>query len=369
MCGITGAAWTEPDQALAESTLRRMVEVLRHRGPDDDGLYTSELTIRPGYGATPGVALGFRRLSIIDVAGGHQPMPNEDGTVHVVFNGEIYNYRELRRRLEGSGHTFRTQSDTEAIVHLYEDEGPAMLEHLNGMFGLAVWDARRGQLLLARDRLGQKPLVYLLEKGRLSFASELKSLLEVPGVPRELSPQAIDAYLAYQYVPHPQTIFRGIAKLPPAHYALYRDGKLQVQRYWNPDFQAEEDLPAGQYAGKLREVLTSSVALRLQSDVPLGAFLSGGLDSTIVVGLMQELCGEPVRTFSIGFPVPEFDETRYAAAAAERFGTIHEEFRVEPDALDVLPKLVWYYDEPFADSSTIPPGTSPNSPDSTSPWP
>jgi len=354
MCGITGAVWTDPDKAVAPAALARMVEALRHRGPDDEGTYTSELKVTPGYPSTPGVALGFRRLSIIDVAGGHQPMPNEDGSVEVVFNGEIYNFRDLRRRLEGKGHKFRTQSDTEAIVHLYEDEGPEMLGHLNGMFALAVWDAARGQLLLARDRLGQKPLVYREEPGRLLFASELKSLLELEDVPRQVDPHAIDAYLAYQYVPHPQTIFRGIHKLPPGHWAVYRDGKLSVRPYWQPDFQYEQEHPERPWSEQLRELLTSSVELRLQSDVPLGAFLSGGIDSTIVVGLMQKLTREPVRTFSIGFPVPEFDETGYAAMAAEKFGTVHEEFRVEPDALAVLPKLIWHYDEPFADSSAIP---------------
>jgi len=354
MCGITGAVWSEAAKAVGEDTLRRMVDVLRHRGPDEDGTYTSELKVRQGSGTAPGVALGFRRLAIIDVAGGHQPLGNEDGSVWVVFNGEIYNYRDLRRRLEGTGHRFRTNSDTETIVHLYEDEGAEMLSHLNGMFALAVWDARKRQLLLARDRLGQKPLVYRLEPGRLLFASELKSLLEVPDLPRRIDPQAVDAYLTYQYVPHPGTIFQGISKLPPAHYAVYRDGRLEVRSYWEPDFRLEEDRPPGQYAGQLRELLSSSVRLRLQSEVPLGAFLSGGIDSTIIVGLMQRLSRQPVRTFSIGFPVREYDETRYAAIAAAEFGTIHEEFRVEPDAVDVLPKLVWHYDEPFADSSAIP---------------
>ena len=281
-------------------------------------------------------------------------MTNEDGTVHVVFNGEVYNYRELRTRLEVAGHRFRTTSDTEVIVHLYEDEGADTPRHLNGMFAMAVWDARQGQLLLARDRLGQKPLVYRQEPGRLLFASELKSIVEVADVPRRLDPESIDAYLAYQYVPHPRTIFEGIAKLPPGHLAVYREGRLSVRPYWEPDFQYEEREPERPWGEQLRELLTSSVELRLQSDVPLGAFLSGGLDSTIIVGLMQKLTGQPVRTFSIGFPVPEFDETSYAAMAAKKFGTIHEEFRVEPNALEVLPKLVWHYDEPFADSSAIP---------------
>ena len=354
MCGITGAVWTDPARAIDGDTLRRMVHVLRHRGPDDDGVHVEEFHARPGYDAVPGVALGHRRLSIIDVAGGQQPLANEDDSVWVVFNGEIYNYHDLRQRLEGAGHRFRTNSDTEAIVHLYEDEGPKFLEHLNGMFSLAVWDSNRCQLLLARDRLGQKPLVYRLERDRLLFASELKSLLEVADVPRSIDPQAVDEYLTYQYVPHPRTIFRGISKLPPAHYAVYRDGELKIDSYWRPDFNVQENRPAEDYAEELREKLTSSVKLRLQSEVPLGAFLSGGVDSTIIVGLMRKLTGQTVRTFSIGFPVAEYDETRYAQLVARRFGTEHEEFRVEPDALDVLPKLVWHYDEPFADSSAIP---------------
>ena len=354
MCGITGAVWTEPRLALDEPTLRRMTGVLRHRGPDDEGQHLAEFKLRPGYPAVPGVALGHRRLAIIDVAGGQQPMGNEDGSVWVVFNGEIYNYRKLRRRLEGAGHRFRTASDTETIVHLYEDEGPGFLEHLVGMFALAIWDEGRRQLLLARDRLGQKPLVYRQEPGRLLFASELKGLLEVPGVPRRIDPGALDAYLTYQYVPHPQTIFEGIRKLPPASCALYRNGQLEVHRYWQPDFNRQVDRPAAEYAEELRAVLSRSVELRLQSEVPLGAFLSGGVDSTIIVGLMQKLAGEPVRTFSIGFPVPEYDETEYARLAARTLGTVHEEFRVEPDAVAVLPKLVWHYDEPFADSSAVP---------------
>ncbi len=374
MCGITGGVWTRPDRALDAPTLRRMVAALRHRGPDDEGLLLAgpgtEQTPAlvpdpplpkaaapdPRAGAAPGigVALGHRRLAIIDVSGGRQPLANEDGSIWIVFNGEIYNYRALRRRLEGTGHRFRTQSDTEVIVHLYEDHGLGFAEHLNGMFALALWDARQRQLVLARDRLGEKPLVYRVEPGRLLFASELKSLLEIPGVPRAMDPQALDAYLTYQYVPHPLSIFRGFAKLPPGHLAVYRDERLELRPYWQPDFQHEESRPLADYAAELRELLTSAVQLRLESEVPLGAFLSGGTDSTIVVGLMQRLLSEPVRTFSIGFPVPEYDETRYARLAAERFGTDHCEFRVEPDAVRILPRLVWHYDEPFADSSAVP---------------
>ncbi len=364
MCGIAGAAWNESQKTLEPDTLQRMIDVLRHRGPDGEGSYCNDCAVSGGedefsgrkMNQSPGcgVALGHRRLAIIDVAGGQQPLSNEDNTVWIVFNGEVYNFRDLRRRLEAAGHRFRTHSDTETIVHLYEEHGVECFKHLNGMFALAIWDARRRQLILARDRLGKKPLVYRREPGRLLFASELKSLLEVPGVPREIDPQALDEYLTYQYVPHPRTIFRGICKLPPGHYAVYSEGQLDVRPFWTPDFNVEEDRTAGDYAEELRETMTSAVEMRLQSEVPLGAFLSGGVDSTIVVGLMSRLMKEPVRTFSIGFPVGEFDETSYARIAAERFGTIHEEFRVLPDAMDILPRLVWHYDEPMSDSSAVP---------------
>ena len=354
MCGITGAIWTDPAKAIDDVALKRMVEALRHRGPDEAGSHCVPLSPRPGYSLNPGVVLGHRRLSIIDLAGGQQPLSNEDGSVWIVFNGEIYNFPDLRRRLEGSGHVFRTRSDTETIVHLYEDEGPDCLQHLNGMFGLAIWDRNRQQLLIARDRLGQKPVVYRNEPGRFLFASELKSLLEVPGIPRKLDPQSVDLYLTYQYVPHPRTILEGFHKLPPGHYALWRNDELTIRNYWQPDFNLEQRRQPEEDREELRALMTSSVEMRLQSEVPLGAFLSGGVDSTVVVGLMQQLSSQTVKTFSIGFPVAEYDETSYARLVSERFGTEHEEFRVEPDALDILPKLVWHYDEPFADSSAIP---------------
>ncbi len=354
MCGITGGVWTDPSKSLDAPTLARMTGVLAHRGPDGRGEFASGIELQPGRGAVPGVALGHRRLAILDLPGGAQPMSNEEKTVCVVFNGEIYNFKPLRRKLEEAGHRFRSDCDTEVLVHLYEDRGPAMLGELVGMFSFALWDTRNARLLLARDRLGQKPLVYRQEPGRLLFASELKSLLAVPGLPRELDPQALDEYLTYQYVPHPRCIFRGYAKLPPGCYALWEFDRLAVHRYWEPDFKLEAVRPFEQAAAELRALLTESVRLRLQSDVPLGAFLSGGLDSTIIVGLMRELGAAPLRTFSIGFPIAEYDETRYARLAAERFETEHEDFRVEPRAVDILPKLVWHYDEPFADSSAIP---------------
>ncbi|NIL98808.1 MAG: asparagine synthase (glutamine-hydrolyzing), partial [Planctomycetales bacterium] len=271
---------------------------------------------------------------------------------------EIYNYRELRQRLEGNGHTFRTQCDTETLVHLYEDEGTDFVRHLVGMFAIAIWDQSRRRLILVRDRLGQKPLVYQHQPGRLLFASEIKALLQVPDVPRQVAPGAVDAYLTYQYVPQPHTIFEGIAKLPPAHLGIYQDGKFSVRCYWSPDWNQEVTLPAEQYGRQLREQLTQAVQLRMRSDVPLGAFLSGGVDSSLIVGLMQKLSARPVRTFSIGFAQPAYDESPYAREVARFLGTEHQEFHIDNQLVEgklpeLLPRLVWHFDEPFADSSAI----------------
>ncbi len=353
MCGIAGAIWTNPAAEISAEVLARMTEVLAHRGPDDAGTYTSALCTLPA-GRRPGVALGHRRLSIIDVAGGHQPLANEDETIWIVFNGEIYNHRDLRHRLEGSGHQFRTHCDTEAIVHLYEDTGLDFLEHLDGMFALAIWDARRRRLVIARDRIGKKPLYYRAEPERLLFASELKSLLEVPGLERTIDPRALDDYFTLQYVPPPRTILQGFHKLPPARYGVFEDGQFRTASYWHPDFNREVERSLPDAAMELRERLTRAVRTRLEADVPLGAFLSGGVDSSLIVGLMQQLSGERVKTFSIGFPVAAFDESHHARRVAERLGTDHHEFRVEPQAVEVLEKLVWHYDEPFADSSAVP---------------
>src|SRR5262245_25699231 len=354
MCGITGAIWIDPDKGIDADLLQRMTHCLRHRGPDGEGAYFSEFKYRPPYESMPGVALGHRRLSIIDLATGGQPMSNEDGTVWVTFNGQIYNFQDLRHRLEGSGHKFRTDSDTETIIHLYEDEGPDCFSHLNGMFAIGIWDANRRRLVLGRDRLGKKPLFYRHERGRLLFASELKSLLQVPGLPRDIDPAAIDEYLTYQYIPHPNTIFKGFHKLPPGHLAIYEDDKLDVQPYWRPDFTQERRITRRTAIDELRELLTSAVKLRMRSDVPLGAFLSGGVDSSIIVALMQQQSATPVKTFTIGFPVPEYDETKYANLVAQHLKTDHHVLDVKPDALEVLPKLAYHYDEPFADSSAIP---------------
>lgn len=352
MCGIAGVAWTADSAPFDRAVLQRMTDAIAHRGPDDSGIYVSPA------GPGPGAQLGHRRLSIIDLGGGHQPLSNEDGSIWIAFNGEIYNYQELQSALIKRGHTFRTSSDTETIVHLYEQYGPDCVAQLRGMFAFAIWDQKQRTLFLARDRLGKKPLVYRHESHRLLFASELKALLQVPGVPRELNRKAVDDYLTYQYVPHPQSILQGFSKLPPAHWAVYQDGKLRIERYWRPayspapaakEFSSIEDARQG-----LREVLTTAVKLRMRSDVPLGAFLSGGVDSTIIAGLMQSLSSRPVKTFSIGFPVAAFDERDYAREAAKHIGTEHHEQVVEPSALQILPKLIWHYDEPFADSSAIP---------------
>jgi len=364
MCGITGAAWTADQPPLEPAVLERMTTILAHRGPDDCGYYHSQN--QPTGSRSPGAALGHRRLSIIDLDGGHQPLCNEDGSVWIAFNGEIYNYRELQRDLEQRGHRFQTSSDTEVIVHLYEEHGPDCVEHLRGMFAFAIWDDREKQLFLARDRMGQKPLVYRHEPGRLLFASELKSLLQVPGAPRDIDPVSLNEYLTYQYVPAPRCLLAGFQKLPPAHYAIYHNGELTLRRYWRPgydqaeltepglNFQVTGNIPAQRIREQLRETLTEAVRLRMRSDVPLGAFLSGGIDSTIIVGLMQQLSERPVQTFSIGFPVKAFDERTYAREAAEHLGTEHHEQVVTPDAVKILPKLIWHYDEPFSDSSAIP---------------
>ncbi len=363
MCGIAGAAWTADAAPLSPATLERMISAIAHRGPDDSGTYFS--------GEGRGAALGFRRLSIIDLSTGHQPLANEDESVWIVFNGEIYNYRELRADLEARGHRFRTNTDTECIVHLYEDLGPDCVQRLRGMFAFAIWDDRRKRLLLARDRPGKKPLFYRLDRGQLTFASELKSLLLVPNAPRRLNRRAIDSYLCYQYVPYPDCILEGYHKLPPAHVALFENCRLEVRRYWRPPYEsgarfqrAHSDPNSGtlktcpttaaDWQRELRRTLTEAVRLRMRSDVPLGAFLSGGIDSTIITGLMQEQSDRPVHTFSIGFPIKEFDERSYAREAANHLGTEHHELVVTPNALEILPKLIWHYDEPFADSSAIP---------------
>ena len=301
-----------------------------------------------------GVGLGMRRLSIIDLATGHQPIHNEDGSVWIVFNGEIYNYRELRAELEASGHRFYTSTDTETIVHAYEQWGTGAIARLRGMFGLAIWNAHDRSLLVARDRIGIKPMHYAAIGGRFYFGSEIKSLLEAPDLPRDLDLESLDHFLSFLYTPRDRSIFAHVRKLPPGHLLTWQDGRVSIDRYWQ--------LPADEpYRGSeadavndLRAVLADAVRSHLISDVPLGAFLSGGIDSSTVVGLMAEASNGRVKTFSIGFDVPEFDELEHARTVAAHFGTDHHELVVTPDAVDILDRLVWHFDEPFADSSAIP---------------
>jgi asparagine synthase (glutamine-hydrolysing) len=353
VCGITGAIWWEASRSVSEATLSRMTASLQHRGPDASG----QLFINPQMETgQPGVALGHQRLSIIDVSGSVQPLGNEDGSIQIVFNGEIYNYKELRSPLLAAGHKFRTDGDTEVIVHLYEEHGLEFVNHLRGMFALALWDGRQQKMILARDRMGQKPLHYRMEAGRLAFASELKSLLQIPDLPRRLDRVSALRFMTLQYVPHPHSILEGFNKLPPATLAVLENGELKIRPYWCPPY-SDPDLSRSRiddWREELRETLTEAVRLRLRSDVPLGAFLSGGVDSTIISGLMQSLLDRPVKTFSIGFPVAAFDERGFARTAAEFLGTEHHDEVVHPDALETLPQLVWHYDEPFGDSSAIP---------------
>ncbi|MGE3508404.1 MAG: asparagine synthase (glutamine-hydrolyzing) [Vicinamibacterales bacterium] len=351
MCGIAGfvdssrgdGAWSAEAVSDARLLVGAMCDAIRHRGPDDFGLYVADHA-----------ALGMRRLSIIDLATGHQPIANETRTVWTVFNGEIYNYRTLRTRLEGSGHRFQTATDTEVIVHGYEEWGEEVFRHLDGMFGIAIWDTRRRVLLLARDRLGIKPLHWTRTGDRLYFGSELKSLLVAPGVPRELDVDALDHYLSFLYTPPSGTIFEAIHTLRPGHLLHWCDGHSRVTPYWQ--------LPAGETFGgtepeaeeELRAHLAAAVDSHLMSDVPLGAFLSGGLDSGVVVALMAAHSPGPVNTFSIGFEEKAFDELDDARQVARHYGTTHREDIVRPDAVQLLDELIAHFDEPFADASAIP---------------
>ena len=329
-----------------------MTDAIQHRGPDAEGHWFVEQS----GDQRPGVALGHRRLSIIDVEGSPQPRGNEDGSIQIIFNGEIYNYKELRESLLTAGHEFATHGDTEVIVHLYEEYGVDCVQHLRGMFAFAIWDSNKQQLMVARDRLGQKPLFFRMESGRFSFASELKAIVQIPGISRELDRSTVLRYLTLQYVPAPHSILKGFRRLNPATFGVLKNGDFNTHQYWSPPYdEPAHDRPKiADWKDELRHELTDAVRLRLRSDVPLGAFLSGGIDSTVITGLMQEQLDRPVETFSIGFPVAEFDERHYARQASEQLGTSHHEAVVTPDAMSVLPKLIWHYDEPFSDSSAIP---------------
>jgi asparagine synthase (glutamine-hydrolysing) len=343
MCGIAGLFnYREAGPARRED-LARMVAPLRHRGPDDVGIY-----------AAGPLGLGHARLSIIDLSGGHQPLYSEDRSAAVVCNGEIYNHRELRRELEARGHRFATRSDTECVVHLYEDLGPGCVERLSGMFALAVTDVRHRRLLLARDRVGKKPLFLADDGRRLAFASELKSFLAAGLIEPEIDPEALELYLAFGYVPAPWTIFKGARKLPAGHLAVCDARGLRIERYWDVEIREEPGANEGRLAGELEELLAEAVRDRLESDVPLGAFLSGGLDSGTIVSLMSRELSEPVRTHTVGFADKLSDEREDAAAVARALGTDHVATEVHPDLADVLPRIAWHLDEPFADPSAVP---------------
>src|SRR6266542_4388504 len=350
MCGIAGFYDTQLilDAAARAAVLGRMCDVIKHRGPDDQGMMIT----------SDGVALGMRRLSIIDLAGGHQPISNEDGAISVVFNGEIYNYRELQRELEACGHQFGTNSDTEVIVHAFEEYDTSCVERFRGMFAFALWDARQRRLFLARDRVGKKPLYYTLTPdGTFVFGSELKSLLNHPNVRRELNLEALDAFFTYGYVPDPLSIFRNVQKLAPGHHLTFANGRLSIQPYWDFRYEDTEDnglRRSEDYLEELRARLDEAVRVRLVADVPLGAFLSGGIDSSAVVGLMSRHRTQPVKTFSIGFNEDSYNELKYARIAAKHFATDHHEFIVTPDICKIVDELSWFLDEPFADSSAIP---------------
>jgi asparagine synthase (glutamine-hydrolysing) len=356
MCGICGVLSLD-GQALDPAIGERMMDLLRHRGPDDGGSLRWPPTPRP---MAPAVFLGHCRLKIIDLsAAAAQPLANEDETIWVIFNGEIYNFQDLRLELQQRGHTFRSRSDTETIVHAYEAFRDDFLTHLDGMFAFALWDGRRGRLLLARDRSGKKPLFYTFDGARLAFASEIKALLACPWVEARIAADHIPEFLTFGYVPTPRTMYHGIFQVPPASFVVVDGGGLQAPvRYWRLTFSpsSKGQAPAAaEAARRVRTLLTEAVKRRLISDVPLGALLSGGLDSSIVVGLMAQLTPEPVHTFTIGMADDRsFDERPYAEVAARHFGTDHTEFVVKTDAIALLERLLWHHDQPFGDSSAIP---------------
>ena len=343
MCGIAGIANTGRD-GVDVQTIHAMCQTIVHRGPDDEGIFVKD-----------GVGLGMRRLSIIDLAGGHQPIFNEDRSVWIVFNGEIYNFLELRRELEGKGHRFSTHSDTEVIVHLYEEQGAECVTKLRGMFAFALYDERRRRLLLARDRLGIKPLHYVLRDGRLLFGSEIKTILSAAPELNDIDPRALLQYFYFGYIPDPLTAFAAIKKLPPGHILEFEQGKVSVRQYWDlPKYGTCPPRSEEECLEQLEQLLAEAVKIRLISDVPLGALLSGGADSSLVVALMARAASGPVKTFSIGFRQADFDETPYARKVAERFATEHHELILEPDIVQTVETLTRLLEEPFGDSSMLP---------------
>jgi len=351
MCGIVGLITTKKEQIPEAEILRRMRETLAHRGPDDLGEYVRSLDERG-----PFVFFGHRRLSIIDIRGGHQPLSNEDGTIWVILNGEIYNFKELRGQLETIGHRFRTNSDTEVIAHSYEEYGEDCFQHFNGMFAIGIWDDKKKLLILARDRLGKKPLYYALLNDLFLFASELKALMAYPHFPRKIDPLSLRKYLFYEFIPCPHSIFRDSMKLLPASYLIYQDGEIIVKRYWSPFRKGEkENFREGEAEARIIDLFKQSVKRRLISDVPLGIFLSGGIDSGAVAAFAQNEVPGKVKTFSIGFEDPSFDESRYASLVSHHLETEHHEKKMTPeDLLNIIPALPDILDEPMADASILP---------------
>jgi asparagine synthase (glutamine-hydrolysing) len=343
MCGICGVISRDKSYPVTKQLLRTMNDQMRHRGPDDAGIYLDDLA-----------GLAMRRLSIVDLATGHQPIANEDQSLWIVFNGEIYNHLDIRRQLEAKGHHFTTQSDTEAILHGYEEYGDEVVQHLNGMFAFAIWDSRRQRLFVARDRVGIKPLYYYPGSERFFFASELKALLAHPDVPREIDFTALDHFLTLEYIPSPLSIFKNIYKLPPGHRLILESGQEpRLEQYWNIVFQPRQ-MSQATAVEALTDLIRDAVKIRLMADVPLGAFLSGGIDSSTVVAFMSELMDVPVKTFSIGFDDPTYNELSYARLVASQFGTQHHEEFLEADINDMALRLVSHFDEPFGDFSIFP---------------
>jgi asparagine synthase (glutamine-hydrolysing) len=342
MCGICGIAYSEGGPA-DEAVIREMTRLMRHRGPDDEGYHFSR-----------GIGLGFRRLSIIDLAGGRQPMSNEDGSLQVVFNGEIYNFKELRDLLTGRGHAFATRSDTEVLLHGYEEWGEEMVQKLRGMFAFALWDERRGKLFLARDRLGIKPLFYSLLRGALAFASEVKSLLAVPSVDQDLNPRAVLDYFSLLYIPTRRRIYRAVQQLMPGETLTFVDGTATVRSTWRPRWHIDGRRTRDEWCELLRDQLNRSVSSHLVADVPVGVWLSGGIDSSAVAASMSRGRTGPVQSFSAGFDVPRYDETPYALEVSRYLGTVHEVLPMDASSMELLPRLLWLLDEPFADATVIP---------------
>lgn len=346
MCGITGKIYFDKNRRISLNELKGMTDVIRHRGPDDEGHYINE-----------NVGLGFRRLSIIDLKTGHQPLSNHDNTLWITFNGEIYNFKEQRSSLENKGYTFKTNTDTEVIVNLYQEYGERCVEYLRGMFAFVIWDDKKKQLFGARDRFGIKPFYYFIDNEKFIWASEIKSISASESVSKNINLKSLDYYFAYGYMPREESIFSEIKKLKPAHFFVfkpYEKDKLKIKSYWEINFEPDYSKTESYWKEALYETLNEAVKMRMISDVPLGAFLSGGLDSSIVVALMSLNSSTPIKTFSIGFKEEKFNELKYARLLADKYQTNHHEFIVEPNSIDLLPELVGSYDEPFADDSAIP---------------